>query len=54
MAGRGRTVAFGITVPAPIGDELMLAALRDSGGTAVAVDDEEMLADLRSSGQRRG
>ncbi|MBY8872399.1 threonine synthase [Micromonospora sp. PLK6-60] len=41
------TVAFGITVPAPLGDELILAALRDSSGTAVAVDDAEILADLR-------
>ena len=48
------SVAFGITVPAPIGDELMLAALRDSGGTAVAVDDEEMLADLREFGAAEG
>ncbi|MEV0158282.1 threonine synthase [Micromonospora sp. NPDC050686] len=41
------TVAFGITVPAPLGDELILTALRDSSGTAVAVDDAEILADLR-------
>jgi threonine synthase len=48
------SVAFGITVPAPIGDELMLAALRDTGGAAVAVDDEEMLADLREFGAAEG
>jgi threonine synthase len=40
------TVAFGITVPAPLGDELILAALAATGGTAVAVDDAEILADL--------
>lgn len=40
------TIAFGITVPAPLGDELILAALRDSGGTAVAVTDDEILAEL--------
>ena len=48
------SVAFGITVPAPIGDELMLAALRDTGGTAVAVDDAEMLTDLREFGAAEG
>jgi threonine synthase len=40
------TVAFGITVPAPLGDELILAALYATEGTAVAVDDAEILADL--------
>lgn len=50
----GETVAFGITVPAPLGDELVLAALYDSGGTAVAVDDAEVLAELRELGAREG
>jgi threonine synthase len=40
------TVAFGITVPAPLGDELILDALRESDGTAVAVTDDEILAEL--------
>jgi threonine synthase len=48
------TVAFGITVPAPLGDELILDAVRASGGTAIAVDDEEILADLRAFGAREG
>ncbi|HEX7744147.1 MAG TPA: threonine synthase [Micromonosporaceae bacterium] len=48
------TVAFGINVPAPLGDELILRALRDSGGTAIAVSDEEILADLRDFGAREG
>jgi threonine synthase len=39
------TVAFGITVASTSGDELVLAALRDTLGTAVAVPDEEILAD---------
>jgi threonine synthase len=42
------TVAFGITVPAPLGDELILDGLYACGGTAVAVSDEELLADLRA------
>ncbi|QDY06750.1 threonine synthase [Micromonospora sp. HM134] len=49
-----RTVAFGITVPAPLGDELILTALRESGGTAVAVDDAEILTDLREFAAREG
>lgn len=49
-----RTVAFGITVPSPLGDELILDALYSSGGTAVAVDDAEILADLREFGAREG
>jgi threonine synthase len=47
-------VAFGITVPAPLGDELILAALRASAGTAVAVDDEAILTDLRDFASREG
>lgn len=48
------TLAFGITVPAPLGDELILAVLRESSGTAIAVDDEEILADLRDFAAREG
>jgi threonine synthase len=48
------TLAFGINVPAPLGDELMLAALRETAGTAIAVDDEEILADLHDFGAREG
>jgi len=49
-----KTIAFGITVPAPLGDELILDALYSSGGTAVAVDDDEILCDLRDFGAREG
>ncbi|WP_459717202.1 threonine synthase [Actinophytocola sp. KF-1] len=38
------TVAFGINVPSAIGDFLMLSAIRDTDGTAIAVDDAELLA----------
>jgi threonine synthase len=48
------TVAFGITVPSPLGDELMLDAIAETGGTAIAVDDAELLADLRLFGQAEG
>ncbi len=37
------TVAFGLTVPAPLGGPLILRALRATGGTAVAVTDTELL-----------
>src|SRR3954447_8978114 len=37
------TVAAGLRVPKPLGDFLVLQAVRDSGGTALAVTDEEML-----------
>jgi threonine synthase len=48
------TVAFGITVPAPLGDELVLDAVYGSGGTAIAVSDAELLAELREFGRREG
>jgi threonine synthase len=38
-----RTVADGIRVPSAVGDYLVLRAIRESGGTAVAVDDEAIL-----------
>lgn len=48
------TVAFGITVPAPLGDRLILDAIYASRGTAIAVDDSEILADLADFGAREG
>jgi threonine synthase len=39
-----RTVAYGITVAAPLGGPQLLRILRGSGGTAVAVDDADALA----------
>ena len=41
------TVAFGINVPKPLGDFLILDALADTSGTAISVRDDELLADLR-------
>lgn len=37
------TIAAGIRVPSALGDFLILDAIRSSGGTAVAVSDEEIL-----------
>lgn len=38
------TVASGLRVPKPLGDFLILKAVRDSGGTAIAVSDAEALS----------
>jgi threonine synthase len=38
------TVAAGLRVPSAVGDFLMLRALRESGGTGVAVSDTELVA----------
>ncbi len=37
------TVASGLRVPKALGDFLVLNAVRESGGTAIAVSDEEMI-----------
>ena len=49
-----RTVAFGLTVPKALGDFLVLRALHQTGGTAVAVDDEALLADQRLAARLEG
>ena len=38
------TVAAGLRVPAAVGDFLMLKAIRESGGCALSVTDEELMA----------
>jgi threonine synthase len=38
------TVAFGLTVPAPLGGFLVLRAITETGGCAIAVSDAELLA----------
>ena len=48
------TVADGLRVPKAIGDFLVLRAVRESGGTALAVSDEDMVADMRALGSREG
>jgi threonine synthase len=49
-----RTVAFGITVPKALGDFLVLEAVRATGGTAIAVSDEELLAEQQELAAREG
>ncbi len=41
------TVASGLRVPKAIGDFLILRAVRESGGVAIAVSDEELMRDAR-------
>src|SRR6476469_1014779 len=48
------TVASGLRVPKAIGDFLILDALRESGGTAVAVTDEELIAATKEIGAAEG
>ncbi len=48
------TTASGLRVPKAIGDFLILDALRLSGGTAVAVSDEELIAATREIGAVEG
>jgi len=48
------TTASGLRVPKAIGDFLILDALRDSGGTAIAVTDEELIAATREIGAAEG
>jgi threonine synthase len=48
------TIASGLRVPKAIGDFLMLAILRRSGGGAVSVDDDEMINATRVVGATEG
>jgi len=48
------TTASGLRVPKAIGDFLILDALRASGGTAIAVSDEELIAATREIGATEG
>lgn len=49
-----QTIAAGLRVPGPLGDFLMLAAIRASQGTAVAVSDQQMLAEARRLAAEEG
>jgi threonine synthase len=48
------TVADGLRVPKAIGDFLILRAVRDSGGTAIAVTDAEMIDGMLELGSTEG
>jgi threonine synthase len=48
------TIADGLRVPSAIGDFLILRALRESRGTAIAVSDEELLGGANTIGHTEG
>ena len=48
------TLADGLRVPAAVGDFLILRALRESSGTALAVSDGEMMEDAALMGSMQG
>ena len=48
------TYASGLRVPGAVGDFLILAALRESGGGAVAVSDRDMAGAVKAMGARTG
>ncbi len=48
------TIAAGLRVPSAVGDALMLRALRESKGTAVAVRDEEIVEGVNLVGRHEG
>jgi threonine synthase len=48
------TIADGLRVPRAIGDFLILRAVRESGGTAVAVDDASMVDGMLAIGKHQG
>jgi threonine synthase len=49
-----RTSASGLRVPRPLGDRLMLRALRESSGGAVAVSDAELEGEAREGSRLEG
>ncbi len=48
------TVASGLRVPGPLGDRLILRALRESGGDAIAVTDEDLTEEARRGSREEG
>jgi threonine synthase len=48
------TLASGLRVPVAVGDYLMLQTVRESGGTALAVTDDEILAAMRELASSEG
>lgn len=49
-----KTIADGLRVPVAVGDFLILRAIRESGGTAVAVDDADMIKYTQLMGRTTG
>jgi threonine synthase len=49
-----KTIASGLRVPQAVADFSMLRALRESGGTALSVSDDEMLEEIPRVGRSEG
>ena len=54
MWENAHTFASGLRVPKPYGDALILEIVRESGGTVLAVTDEEIFASLKDWGRHEG
>jgi len=54
MWENAHTFASGLRVPKPYGDALILEIVRESGGTVVAVTDDEIFASLKDWGRNEG
>jgi threonine synthase len=50
----GETIAFGLNVGKPLGDRLMLSAIAETDGCAIAVSDAELLEEMRGLGRLEG
>ncbi len=48
------TIASGLRVPGPLGDRIMLRALRESNGGAISIDDDKLSAAARYGAQLEG
>ncbi len=48
------TLAFGLNVPKALGDFLVLEAVRESGGTAIAVSDQAILSEMNALARAEG
>ncbi|MCC9137770.1 threonine synthase [Pontibacter silvestris] len=48
------TIANGLAVPRPIGEQMMLKVLKESKGTAISITEEEMIQGLQELGKQEG
>src|SRR5690606_1869225 len=48
------TIANGLAVPRPLGEQLMLQTLQESGGTAISITEQEMVVGLKELGTSEG
>ncbi|OWP61733.1 threonine synthase [Hymenobacter amundsenii] len=48
------SIANGLAVPHPLGEQMMLRVLAESNGTAISITDEEMMEGMRELGRHEG